>query len=432
MSEYEHVKGATESASYKVRQGCRLCDNALDQVLELAPTPPANELLEDRQSSLDQDKFPLGLWQCRICGHVQLPVIVDPERIFRVYPYVSGTSPVFVEHLARYAESLIARFGMRPGHFIVEVGSNDGTFLKFFQGAGMRVLGVDPARNVAAKATEAGVKTIAEFMDVDVAKSIVKSGGRASLVVANNVFAHSDDLDGMARAVREVLHPFGVFVFEVQYLVDLCEKGLFDMVYHEHTSYHHVGPLVRFFDGLGMRLYDVERVGVHGGSIRCFVDFGDRPVTEQISQTCLLEDSMGLNPAVEFPATHGLGALQQLGSKVRAAKDALTSRLDEIRADGKRVVGYGAPAKACTLSHHFDLDASLVQAIVDDNPLKQGRFLPGKGIPILPPSALDGESDYLLLLAWNYADDIMRKPVCNAFRERGGRFIVPFPEFREE
>ena len=425
-------RGATKSASYKVRQECRLCDGPLTQVLELTPTPPANELLEECQASLDQDRFPLGLWQCGVCGHVQLPVVVDPERIFRTYPYVSGTSPVFVEHLARYAESVMGRFRMDPGHLVVEVGSNDGTFLRFFQDAGMKVLGVDPARNVAAKAAKAGVETLTEFMDVGITETIIRTRGKASLVVANNVFAHSDDLDGMARAVRRVLHPFGVFVFEVQYLVDLCEKALFDMVYHEHLSYHHVSPLIRFFKELGMSLFDVERVGVHGGSIRCFVDFGDRPVSDRVAWTYTLEDSMGLNPAVEFPASHGISALLRLGTKIGEAGSILTTRLQEIREAGKRVVGYGAPAKACTLSHHFGLDVSTVQAIVDDNLLKQGRFLPGKGIPIFSPSALDGESDYLLLLAWNYADDIMKKPVCRAFKERGGRFIIPFPEYREE
>ena len=424
-TQYEYW-GVTGGPSYKVRQGCRLCDGSLIQVLDLVPTPPANELLDERQPSLDQDRFPLGLWQCGGCGHVQLPVVVDPERIFRVYPYVSGTSPVFVEHLARYAESVMGRFRMQPGHFVVEVGSNDGTFLKFFRDAGMKVLGVDPARNVADRATESGIRTIMEFMDISLAKSLVEEEGRASLVVANNVFAHSDDLDGMARAVRSVMQPFGVFVFEVQYLVDLCEKALFDMVYHEHLSYHHVGPLVQFFDGLGMSLFDVERVGVHGGSIRCYVDFGDRPVSDRIARLRLLEDSIGLSPGVGNPS-----AVKDLGTKIDGAMSVLTARLQEIRNAGKRVVGYGAPAKACTLSHHFGLDASAVHAIVDDNPLKQGKFLPGKGIPILHPSALDEESDYLLILAWNYADDIMRKPVCTAFRERGGKFIVPFPEYRE-
>jgi SAM-dependent methyltransferase len=420
---YDHHTGPSNSASYKVRRTCRLCNGPIAQVLELAPTPPANELLEDRQSSLDQDRFPLGLWGCQDCGHVQLPVVVDPDRIFRVYPYVSGTSPVFIEHLREYAESLAEKFGMEPGHLVVEVGSNDGTFLKFFRKAGMRVLGVDPARNIAAMASASGVRTIPEFMDVGVSRSIVRGWGKASLVVANNVFAHSDDLDGMARAVREVLHPFGVFVFEVQYLVDLCDKALFDMVYHEHMSYHHVGPLVKFFGGLGMRLFDVERVGVHGGSIRCYVDFGNRPVSDEVNDTLALEDSVGLGP--------GGRAIVELSSKINKIGTVLTARLDEIRTSGKRVVGYGAPAKACTLSHHFGLDSDSVQLIVDDNPLKQGRFLPGKGIPILPPSALDGESDYLLILAWNYADDIMGKPACAAFRERGGRFIVPLPEYRE-
>lgn len=426
MSEQQDGQGGSR-ASHFIRQDCRLCGGGLSQALELAPTPPANELLDDRQASLDQDRFLLGLWRCQSCGHVQLPVVVDPERLFRVYPYVSGTSPVFVDHLDRYAKSVVERFDMLPGHFVVEVGSNDGTLLKFFKDAGMRVLGVDPARNVAAIATESGVETMAEFMDADVARSIVRDRGRASLVVANNVFAHCDDLVGMAKAVREVMHPFGVFVFEVQYLVDLCDKALFDMVYHEHLSYHHVDPLVRFFDGLGMSLFDVERVGAQGGSIRCFVDFRKRAVSGRVAELRRLEQYMSL----VRPAEPGrVDALADLGAKIGGVRDELTAKLREIRASGGRIVGYGAPAKACTLSHHFGLDDSTIQFIVEDNPLKHGKFLPGKGIPIVSPDALEDESDWLLMLAWNYADDIMGKPVCRRFRERGGRFIVPFPSIR--
>jgi SAM-dependent methyltransferase len=430
MTEYEHW-GVTEGPSYKVRQGCRLCDGTgLNQLLRLKPTPPANELLEDCQASEKQERFPLGLWQCQTCWHVQLPIVIDPDRLFRIYPYVSGTSPVFVDHLSHYVDTVLKKFGMKPGHFVVEIGSNDGTLLRFFQEAGMKVIGVDPARNVAEQAVASGVETIPEFIDIGLAKEIVRNGGKASVVIANNVFAHSDDLEGMALAAREMLHHFGVFIFEVQYLVDLCDKALFDMVYHEHLSYHHLGPLGQFFDRLGMRIFDVERVSVHGGSIRCYVDFGKRPVSEMVSRVLEVERTKGLLSNGPEP-----NSVLELGSKVEEVRKSLTERIRKIIGSGGRIIGYGAPAKACTLSHHFGLGRSVIDFIVDDNPLKQGKFLPGLGIPIKSPSALSEivspEGSFLLMLAWNYANDIMKKPVCTEFKERGGKFIVPFPVLRE-
>lgn len=428
MAEHEFVSGPTPSSSYQLRKDCRLCySSSLTQVLELTPTPPANELLTDEVSSLNQDRFPLGLWQCQSCGHVQLPVIVDPDRIFRTYPYVSGTSPVFVDHLDRYASSVIESLAVNPGNIVVEVGSNDGTFLKFFKDSGMTVVGIDPARNVAKMASDSGIETIPEFMTDDVASNIVERFGFASLVVANNVFAHADDLRGMISAIHKVLHPSGVLVLEVQYLVDLCDKALFDMVYHEHMSYHHVWPLISFFKSFNMNLFDVERTEVHGGSIRLFVDKSWRNTpSKRLMETIDLERSHGL-----VPPLNGINCITDLGEKIASSKEAVQTMVNSIRASGRKIVGYGAPAKACTLSHHFGLNSSNIDFIVDDNPLKQGTYLPGSNIPIVHPDALNDESDFLMILAWNYADDIMSKPVCSSFKDRGGNFIVPFPVLKE-
>ena len=413
-----------------VRDSCRLCSSPkLEPVLSLTPTPPANELLGDRASSLSQDAYGLGLSECGACGHVQLLTVVDPSRLFGDYVYLTGSSPGLVLHFKATAAHLSDRLSLKPGAFIVEVGSNDGTLLGFFKDRGMRVLGIDPAIETARAATEAGVRTVPGFLTPTMAEAVTAEEGRAHLVVANNVFAHVDDLASMADAVREIMHPFGVFVFEVQYLVDLVDKGLFDMIYHEHLSYHHVGPLIPFFAGLGMSLFDVERIGTHGGSIRCYVDFGDRRPTGRVRELRELEASMGLR-APGIPPRSSDHALRRLSDKIGKAREDLLSVLQSVDyAGGERVAGYGAPAKATTLIHHFGLQEFL-QFVVDDNPLKQDKFIPGTDIPILSSAALDHMApDHLLILAWNYADDIMRK--CEDFHRRGGRFIVPFPEVRE-
>lgn len=428
MAEHELISGPTPSSSYKLRKDCRLCySSPLVHVLELTPTPPANELLADGAAAINQDRFPLGLWQCQSCGHVQLPVIVDADRIFRTYPYVSGTSPVFIDHLNRYASSAIENFAVNAGNLVVEIGSNDGTFLKFFKNLGMTVVGVDPARNVAEMACNSGIETIPEFMTDDVAADIVKCFGHASLVVANNVFAHADDLRGMISAIDKILHPSGVLIIEVQYLVDLCDKALFDMIYHEHTSYHHVWPLISFFKSFNMNVFDVQRTDVHGGSIRIFVDKSWRNTpSKNVTDLISLEKSRGL-----IPPLYGDNCIAGLDRRISSSKEAVQDKILSIRASGRKIVGYGAPAKACTLSHHFDLDSSIIDFIVDDNPLKQGTHLPGTNIPIVHPSALNEESDFLMILAWNYAEDIMKKPVCASFKDRGGTFIIPFPVLKE-
>lgn len=419
-------------ASFRVRSDCRLCgDGGLEQLLELTPTPPANEYLSSSSASTQDDRFPLGLWGCASCGHVQLPVVVNPGRLFRDYAYVSGTSPAFVDHFRRYAESVIDRFPASPGSLVVDVGSNDGTLLRFFKGAGMSVLGIDPAVSIAGRATGDGIETIPEFLTPALAKNLVRRRGHAAFVSANNVFAHADDLRSLASSVRELLSPNGVFVFEVQYLVDMCRGGLFDMIYHEHLSYHHVGPLVPFLESVGLRLFDVERVPTHGGSIRCFADAGSRAVSGRVDDLRRLEHSANLLvpgwPEKEYDGIH---LVVEMRSRIEGLKEALLAKLRAVKEVGGRIAAYGAPAKATTLVHQFGLADGFLDYVVDDNPLKQGRFIPGTGIPIYEPGRLEFDTpDYLLVLAWNFAEQIVAK--CSSFRDGGGRVLIPLPEFKE-
>jgi len=403
------------------RKTCRLCDGKdLELVLSLTPTPPANALVSKEQLTVKQECFPLDVFQCCDCGHVQLLDVLDPHFLFEHYLYVSATSPVFVKHLQDYADWVISTFNMPPKSLVVEAGSNDGTFLKFFKQAEMEILGIDPARNLAEAATKSGIETLAEMFTILLARKIRRERGPAKVIVANNVFAHADDLAGFADAARELLDNDGVFILEVSYLVDVYEKTLFDTIYHEHLSYHTVAPLARFFEAHGMELIAVQRVQSQGGSLRAVVQKknGNRKVNKSVSELIQLEQSLGL----DTPDT-----MKFFASQIDALRRDLNQAIREIKGKGKRIAAFGAPAKATTLMYYFGLGPDKLDFIVDDNPLKQGLFTPGLHIPILPTQTLyEKRPDYLLILAWNFAEDLMRRH--EQYHSAGGRFIVPIPK----
>lgn len=402
--------------SWEIRTTCRLCYGAsLETVLTLAPTPPANELVHEGDP--EQELIPLYLAQCMTCGHVQLPVVVDPARLFSNYVYVSGTSPSFVEHFRQYAERCIETHHLKAGDLVVDVGSNDGTLLRCFKERGMRVLGVDPAKEIAKRATESGIETWPLFFSRKVAAEITKAHGPAHLVVANNVFAHADDLGEIALAAQDLLVPTGAFVFEVQYLVDLIEKTLFDMCYHEHLSYHSIGPLKRFFDHLWMSLVDVERVGTHGGSIRCTV-----LPQEKRRPTKRFDDL--LSDEKRFMGDHPFWKLKRCIDVMMFSAEAFF-----IEAEKKKwkVAGFGAPAKFTTLAYQIGITRQQIAYVVDDSPWKQGLFTPGTRIPIVSAARLKEEPpDRVVVFAWNFAEQIAAK-----HPELAGKLVVPLPTYRE-
>jgi SAM-dependent methyltransferase len=396
----------------------------MTEILSLAPTPPANELVTKDALDRPQPPIPLTLLLCSTCGHVQLAEIVHPARLFGHYVYVSGTSPVFVAHFRRYAEDVVQRFGLGASSFAVDIGSNDGTLLKEIKGAGVgAVLGVDPAVEIAEAANRSGVPTIAGFFDTALSRQIRAQRRPADLVTANNVFAHAEDLAAFARSVRDLLADEGAFVFEVSYLVDVVQKLVFDTIYHEHTSYHLVGPLVSFFDRLGLRLFDAQRVDSHGGSLRCFVarKAASQATTSRVGEFVRLEAELGLGSP---------GVYARFKERIVARGAELRRRLSEIRAQGQGIGGFGAPAKLTTLMHEFGIGRETIDFIVDDSPWKQGLFTPGAHIPIVPSSALyDRNPAFCVVFAWNFADSIVGKHA--AYTKQGGHFIVPLPELRE-
>lgn len=392
--------------SVKLRRGCALCDSSrLDKVLSLAPTPLANEFVMSGDRSREQDHFPLDLLFCDDCGHVQLAHVVEPRRLFENYVYVSGTSPVFVDHFVKYAGKLVSRFSLGGQDLVVEIGSNDGTLLKQLQRYGLtNVLGVDPARKIAGEATTAGVPTIPSFFDSKLAVQIRRDHGAAAAVIANNVFAHVEDLRDIAEGVKALIGAKGFFVFEVSYFADVLRDLLFDICYHEHLSYHTVRPLISFFERLGMRLFDVEKVDTHGGSIRLYACHEDAKFRTEPSIGKLVDDEVNAGIFGRAVYTRFKERIGERGSQLRGV-------LADAKAAGKKVAGFGAPAKLTTLMYEFGLDGGDFEFIIDDSPWKQGLFTPGKHLAVMPSQTLYERPDVqvCVVFAWNFFTAIVDK-----------------------
>lgn len=399
---------------------CRLCKSrTLETVLDFGKTPPANSFLKKTQLHDKEDLYPLAVNFCHNCGQLQLTHVVSPEILFRHYVWVSSTSRVTVAHFEEYAKSVFTSLKLKKGDLVVEMGSNDGALLKPFKKLGANVLGVDPARNVAKRATKEGITTLPHFFSVRVAKQIAKKFGMAKVIAGNNVFAHIDDLDDVVDAVHELLDKEGTFIIEAPYNIDLLEKNLFDIIYHEHLSYLSIRPLDMFFKRFGMQIFDVVRTPVHGGSVRIFVKFnkGHQKVRSAVDEFIKLEDKKKLS---------NIHSYHEFAKRIKKNKEELSRLLKKVKQEHKIIAGYGAPAKATTLLYYFNIGPEILDFIVDDSPYKHGLFTPGKHIPILATNQLyKRKPDYLLILAWNFADSIMT--MHTKYKKLGGKFIVPIP-----
>jgi SAM-dependent methyltransferase len=405
------------------RDSCRLCDGRdLELVLHVAACPPVDAYVTADLLSTAQASFPLDLFLCLGCGHAQLLDVVSPAILFGSYIYTTSSSPGLVDYFGSYVDDVMAFIGngLRPGDCAIDVGSNDGTLLRLLESRGLTVMGIDPAAEIAQAATASGVETLASFFTNKVAESL-EQRGRCALVTANNVFAHADSLGDMADGARTLLAHDGVFVFEVSYLVDMIDNLVFDFIYHEHLSHHSVKPLRSFLTRHGLELLHVQRTPSKGGSIRCFAQLigGPRAVAGSVDQLIDLEAERGMAQA----STFGVFA-----ARIDAARAELGALLAPRIARGETVAGYGASATATVFLYHFDLGPSL-QFIVDDNPVRQGRFSPGHHLPVLPAAALlQRAPNVVIVLAWRFADMIIAKN--RAFLDQGGAFVVPLPVLR--
>lgn len=404
---------------HRKRDRCRLCDRPeVELAVPMRPTPIADAYVPPTEANRPQPLYPLDLYLCRACGHVQLLDIIDPELLFGTYIYSTGISLGLREHFRTEADMLVSRFSVPTGSLVVDIGSNDGTLLSFFQAHGMRVIGVDPAKEIARRATENGFETIAAFFTPEVGSKIREKYGEAQVITANNVFAHVDDLASVVRAIGALLAPSGVFVFEVSYLMDILDKILFDTIYHEHLCYHSVRPLSRFFRRHGIELFDVERIGSKGGSLRGFAQRigGPRWETASLRNLLAVEQERGL---------HSPSAFAAFVAAIQARRHKLHHLLDEMDLDSRSLAGFGASATVTTLLYQFELEKRLA-FLVDDNARRHGLLSPGCHLPVLSPQALHKRRPAgVVILAWNYAAPIMKRHA--SYRDQGGRFILPMP-----
>jgi hypothetical protein len=404
------------------RNTCRGCDGKeLDLFFSLAPTPIGDAYVTADKLNVSQPSYPIDLYMCRSCGMAQLIDVINPDVLYGEYIYVTASSTGLSEHFQGYADSVTNRCQLVPGSLVVDLGSNDGTLLRCFQKLGMAVVGVEPASHIAAHATSMGIPSISKYFTPSLAKEMVNEHGHAGLITANNVFANIDDLMSWVRAVDILLATDGIFVFESYYLADLLENTVFDFIYHEHLSSFSVRPMQALFQRVRLNLIAVERVSTKGGSLRYFVQRAGGPLSDDgtVANMLAFEDRIGLYRKETFVA---------YAVKIQELKAQTLDFLISAKRDGKSIAGFGASITCTTLIYHFDIGKYL-DYLVDDNPAKQDRFSPGIHLPVLPSSALsERKPDYVIILAWRFADTIIKKN--QNYSRHGGKFIIPVPEFK--
>jgi SAM-dependent methyltransferase len=407
------------SSLYTVQTTCRSCgSDALRDVILFGETPLADRLLTEVTLAKPEPTAPLTLTVCSDCSLAQIRETVDPEVLFfEEYPYFSSVSPSLMKHFRDSALNLIETRNLDAGSFVLEAASNDGYMLRNFAERGIPVLGIDPARDPAQAAQAQGIETRCTFFSEELARELRGEGVQADIFLANNVLAHVPDLNGFVAGIRTVLKDDGVAVIEAPYVVDLVDHCEFDTIYHQHLCYFSIIALDRLFRRHDLYLNDVERTPIHGGSLRLYVEPKEN-VQVSVQDLLVMEEERGVDGDVFY---------QTFGDRVAQVKTRLRAILDELNAEGKSVVGYGAAAKATTLLSYCGITGDDLDFVLDLNPYKQGRYMGGNRLPIYPPERLLKEQpDYCLILAWNFAEEIMQQQ--KEFTRRGGTFIVPIPE----
>jgi SAM-dependent methyltransferase len=400
---------------------CRFCGGSLAEFVDLGMSPLCESYLAKDQLNSMEPFYPLAACVCRDCLLVQLQEYVAPEHIFSEYAYFSAYSDAWLDHARRYVEAMTERLSLGPASRVVELGSNDGYLLQFFVERGIPVLGIDPAANVARAAEQRGVPTLVKFFGVETACELAKAGIQADLVLGNNVLAQVASLNSFVEGIRVILKPNGVCTIEFPHLLKTMAGNQFDQIYHEHFSYFAALTAEKVFAAQGMRIFDVEELWTHGGSLRiyaCHAADATHPSLPAVSDLARREREAGL---------HRLETYADFAERVRATKRKLLSFLIEAKSAGKSLAGYGAPGKGNTLLNYCGIRTDFLDYTVDRNPYKQGKYLPGTHIPIFPPEKIaETKPDYVLILPWNLKDEITAQLAY--IRGWDGKFVVPIPE----
>jgi len=407
---------------YKRRDNCRLCNSKnLELVMSLAPTPPGDAYVSSKELSQQQSLYPLDLFFCKDCTLAQIVDVVNPEILYKKYIYNTSISLGSPEHFARYASEICDFVKPEKDSLVIDIGSNDGTLLRNFKNRGMKVLGIDPASEIAKAATQSGIETLPEFFTSELARRIRTKYGQAKIVTANNVTANIDEFPEFIEGIKKILSPNGVYVFDTGYGSDLVKNDLIDVIYHEHISFFTVNSLEPFFRNIGMRLVDAKRTPIKRGSLRGVVKLegGDYKVSPAVGE---LRD-MERRDRIDKPDT-----FQAFASRMQETKKSLQTLLSEIKSSGKTIAGYGASIGVTTMLYHFDI-GKFMDFLVDDNPVRHGSYSPGYHIPVVSREILNEKRpDYAVLLAWQYKDPIVQKN--QEYLDKGGRFILPLPKIQ--
>jgi len=388
--------------------------------LDLGEQPPANSLVDESKISHFETKFPLRLFWCSDCFLVQLLDIVNKEHLFKHYLYMTSASTPIVEHFRKYAKDIFEEFLKdQENSFVVEIGSNDGSLLKEFKKLGSSILGIEPASNLSKLANDSNIPTMNDFFSSNIAMNLVQSKN-ASVVVANNVIGHVENLHDLMKGIQMLIGEKGVFVFEVPYLIDLIKNLEFDTVYHEHLSYFSILPLLHLMNNFGLDIFDIRKQSVHGGTLRIFVSKSNNfEINGSVKKFIQLENEFGLNKIEIY---------NKFSKQVEDLKYKIFNFLKDLKNENKSLFGYGASAKGNVLLNYCNIDTKILDYIIDTTPIKQGKLTPGTHIPIFAPEKIfdKGDGDVALLLAWNYEAQILDKE--HYFRSKGGKFLIPIPE----
>jgi SAM-dependent methyltransferase len=405
---------------------CRSCgDGGLVPILTLGQTPLANALLTQQQLVEPEPTYPLELVLCRQCALVQITETVPPEKLFSDYAYFSSFSDTMLQHARAITGRLTESRKLTAASLVAEIASNDGYLLQYYQQAGIPVLGIEPAANIARVARqERGIRTVCQFFDEPLAQQLAYNGDRADIVHANNVLAHVADLNGVVAGIHALLKDGGLAVIEVPYIKDLIDHVEFDTIYHEHLCYFSLTALDRLFQRHGLLIVDVERIAIHGGSLRIFASkppVDGEPMRSAAVTHLLAEEAAWGVDREDF--------YRDFGTRVEKVRSDLVTLLRQLKAENKRVAVYGASAKGSTLLNYFGIGRDLLEFVVDRSTFKQGRYTPGTHLKIHDPARLvDDMPDYVLLLTWNFADEILAQQA--EYRSKGGQFIIPIPDVR--
>ena len=383
--------------------------------------PLANGLLAEEDLHGPEPMYPLALAYCPRCHLAQITHTVAPDLLFREYAYYSSVSDAMVEHARKLVERVMASRELGPYSLVVELASNDGYLLQHYAGQHIPVLGIDPARSIAEAASARGVPTLPEFFDRALAEKLRSDGRLADVVHANNVLAHVPDIHGFLAGVATILKPGGVAIFETPYVRDLVDRLEFDTIYHEHVFYYSLSSLTTLVLSHGLQVIDVERLAIHGGSLRVSVAHAGATDSAAVVDDLLAEEAeIGLR---------SVGFFHEFADRVRELREAVVGALAEEAAAGRHIAAYGAGAKGAVLLNAFGIGGETIDFVADRSPYKAGRFMPGVRIPIRPAEELRARRpDVCLLLTWNFADEILEQQ--SAYRAAGGRFLIPVPEAR--